>query len=250
MVLSKSKSASQGKEKLISCLSLKHVISFWYNVSVLQIANLLLILNPGVNSLRRIENTLVQMGSASLRFEGLYSSCGGMGRKRFGPFQFYVGSARGWGCKKVLSGVHHLAIIKPVINIFLRRMVRKQAADDCPEIRALHRHLYDSALFWLGVCPAGQKFRLSSPPSFFFQRWEFGRDWNAETLESGSSSSSLAPPSPFSSGWSCWGSMAERGPAQLELCQTLCWDGARKQWTGKFRLFGYFPPPPWIQLVS
>lgn len=54
-------------------------------------------------------------------------------------------------------------------------MVRKQAADDCREITALHRHLYDSSLFWLGVCATGQKFRLSSPPSFFFQRWELGR---------------------------------------------------------------------------
>lgn len=34
-------------------------------------ANLPLVLNPGVNSLRRMENTLVQMGSASLRLEGL-----------------------------------------------------------------------------------------------------------------------------------------------------------------------------------
>lgn len=103
------------------------------------------------------------------------SSCGGMGRKRFGPFQFYVGSGSHCGWKKVLSRVHHLAIIKQVINIFLRRMVRKQAADDCHEITALHRHLYDSSLIWLGVCATGQKFRLSSPPSFFFQRWELGR---------------------------------------------------------------------------
>lgn len=119
-----------------------------------------------------------------------------MGRKRLGPFQFYVGSARGWGCKKVLSGVHHLAIIKQVINIFLRRMVRKQAADDCPELRALRRHLYDSALFWLGVCPAGQKFRLSSPPSFLFHRWELGRGLECRGLESGVSSSPLLPLSP------------------------------------------------------
>lgn len=49
-------------------------------------------------------------------------------------------------------------------------MVRKQAADDCGESRALHRHLYDSSLSWLGVCAAGQKFRLSSPPSFFLPK--------------------------------------------------------------------------------
>lgn len=103
------------------------------------------------------------------------SSRGGVGRKRFDPFQFYVGSGSHCGWEKVLSRVHHLAIIKQVINIFLRRMVGKQAADDCRGIRALHRHLYDSSLFWLGVCAAGQKFRLSSPPSFFFQRWELGR---------------------------------------------------------------------------
>lgn len=71
MVVSKFKSASQGKEQLNLCLSLKRVIYFQYNVNVLRIANLLLILNLGVNSLHRIENTLLQMGSASLRFEGL-----------------------------------------------------------------------------------------------------------------------------------------------------------------------------------
>lgn len=73
MVVSKFKSASQGKEKLNLCLPLKHVIYFQYNINVLRIANLLLILNLGVNSLHRIENTLLQMGSASLRFEGLCS---------------------------------------------------------------------------------------------------------------------------------------------------------------------------------
>jgi len=64
------------------------------------------------------------------------SSLGGMGGKRFGPFQFYVGSGSHCGRRKALSRVHHLAIIKQVINIFLRRMVRKQAADDCHEITA------------------------------------------------------------------------------------------------------------------
>lgn len=68
---SKFKSAFQDKEKLGLCLPLKHVICSRYNVNVLRMANLLLILNLGVNSLHRIENTLVQMGSASSRFEGL-----------------------------------------------------------------------------------------------------------------------------------------------------------------------------------
>lgn len=71
MAVSKFKSASQGKEKLILCLPLKHALCFWYNVTVLRIANLLLILNLGMNSLHRIENTLVQIAPASLMFEGL-----------------------------------------------------------------------------------------------------------------------------------------------------------------------------------
>lgn len=69
--VSKFKSASQDKEKLGLCLPLKHVIYSRYNVTVLRMANLLLILNLGVNSMHRIENTLVQMRSASSRFEGL-----------------------------------------------------------------------------------------------------------------------------------------------------------------------------------
>lgn len=113
------------------------------------------------------------MGSASLRFGGLGILCVGWAGKGLAPSSFMWGQAV-TGMKKALSRVHHLAIIKRVINIFLRRMVRKQAADDCGEMPAPHRHLYGSALFWLGVCAAGQKFSLSSPPSFFFQRWELG----------------------------------------------------------------------------
>jgi len=71
MAASKFKSASQGEEKLVSCFPLKDVVCFQYNVNVLRRANLLLILNLSMNSLHRIENTLVQTGSASLRFDGL-----------------------------------------------------------------------------------------------------------------------------------------------------------------------------------
>lgn len=66
MALSKFKSASRGKER-----HLKHVLYFQCKVNALRIANLLLLLNLGVNSLPRIENTLVQRGSAALRPEGL-----------------------------------------------------------------------------------------------------------------------------------------------------------------------------------
>lgn len=73
--------------------------------------------------------------------------------------------------------------------------MRKQAADDCHELRALHRHLYGRSLFWLGVCTKGQKFRLF-PPHFFFysKRWDLGRDWDTEGLCRGLS---WAAPFPF-----------------------------------------------------
>lgn len=101
-------------------------------------------------------------------------------------------------------------------------MARKQAADDCREIGALRRHLYDSPLFWLGVCTAGQKFRLSSPPSFFFQRWELGR--GLECRETVKWLVLASPSSPFLSSPVCGGGGARgegRDETQLELCEML-----------------------------
>lgn len=146
------------------------------------------------------------MGSASLRFGGLGILCVGWVGKGSAPSSFMWGQAV-TGMKKALSRVHHLAIIKQVINIFLRRMVRKQAADDCREIPALHRHLYGSSLFWLGVCATGQKFSLSSPPSFFFQRWELGSGLECRETVKWLVLQPLLPLSPWSR---CWEEVGQR----------------------------------------
>lgn len=50
---------------------------------------LLLVLNPGVNSLHRIGNNV---GTNGVGFFKVWRSLCGMGRERLGPFQFYVGS--------------------------------------------------------------------------------------------------------------------------------------------------------------
>lgn len=122
-----------------------------------------------------------------LRGSWASASCGGVGTAGFSPSRFYVGSGSHRGWRELCSQrAHHLAIIKQVINIFWRRMVRKQAADDCHELRALHRHLYGRSLFWLGVCTKGQKFRPFPPPThtllFSSKRWDLGRDWDTEGL--------------------------------------------------------------------
>lgn len=53
--------------------------------------NLPLVLNLGVNSLRRMENTLVQMGSASLRLEGLCILLWWDGQKKARPLPVLCG---------------------------------------------------------------------------------------------------------------------------------------------------------------
>lgn len=177
-----------------------------------------------------------------LRGSWASASCGGVGTAGFSPSRLYVGSGSHRGWRELRSQrAHHLAIIKQVINIFWRRMVRKQAADNCHELRALHRHLYGRSLFWLGVCTKGQKFRPFPPPththtSFFLRTMGFGQGLGHRGTVWGLVLGSPFPLSPPLSIAACLTSTAsggcgngeQRSWAWPELCETLYFDGVAR----------------------
>lgn len=116
-------------------LLLKRLYPFG-TIWALQIANLLLLLKLGVNSLHNWNHS----DTNGISFEvgrAQRPPAVGWAQQGSAPW-FYVGSGSQQGGRKVRRRwAHHLAIIKQVINVFWRRMVRKQAADDCHEFGAL-----------------------------------------------------------------------------------------------------------------